>query len=232
MEPIEEDDALTGKPAKPLGNRPFQILGVLLSMTTLLVFFIGYRLSQRGQWLPDAPEMIGPWVISEKPLAQAALQQLGNPRTRGRIYENPFEEKVDVHLISASDYQSYFDPQYAMGNYDFAVTGEKRFPLFGPEAPVRAIIFRNNRSQQRYLMYYWIQNRDGSTNVRDSLRLGGDFFPRMRLGLNATFSGKENCIIRAFTQVAPTDISGLQARRNMNEVCRGMHDYWMKAGSK
>ena len=228
MEPTEIPAAQNSA----LNLRPLRLLSVILTLAAILVLFIGYRLSQRGQWLPDSPEMIGPWVVSEKPLSSVALQQIGRPRTKGRVYENPFEEKVDVHLISASDYQSYLDPQFAMGSYEFAVTAEKRYPLFGATGPVRALIFRNARNQQRFLMYYWIQNRDGSTNARDSLRSDRDFLPRLRLGLNATLTGNERCIVRVFTPLSPSDISGTQARRNLNEVCIGMHDFWQKGGER
>lgn len=212
--------------------RPFRILALILGVTAFLILFIGFRLSQRGRWLPDAPERFGVWQVTEKPLAQGALMQLGNPKTQGRVYENPLEEKVDVHIISTSDYQSYLDPQHAMGSYEYSVTAEKRYNLFGPDGQVRALVFKNGKDQRRYLMYYWIQNRDGSTNTRDSLQQDRDFIPRLRLGLSATFSGTENCIVRTFTPLNPADINGAQARRNLNEVCMGLHDFWTGKGGK
>ena len=212
----------------PSPLRPFLILGGILGVTAALVFFIGFRLSQRGNWLPDTPERLGVWLMTEKPLTRQALQQLGNPDARGRTYENPFEEKVDVHVISTTDYQSYLDPQFTMGAYEYTVTAEKALPIFGTNSPIRALIFKSGKDQRRYLMYYWIQNQDGSTNIRDTLKRDRDFAPRLLLGLGATFSGTQNCIVRVFTPLSPADINGAQARRNLNEVCIGLHDFWIK----
>jgi hypothetical protein len=202
---------------------PFRVLGAIFGVTALLILFVGLRLAQRGRWLPTVPPEIGAWTLSEKPLARTDLQPLGVPNSHGWVYSNLFDEEVEVQLISTSAYESYLDPKIAMQAYGLALTAEERYPLFGDDGSVRALMFRRPDGR-RTLMYYWVQFKSGKTNARDSLKQSRDFIPRLRLGFGSALDGTQNCIIRAFTKVHPADIQGLQARRNLNEICLNIHD--------
>jgi hypothetical protein len=215
------DDLPTLTPAEMF---PFRLLGVLFGVTALLILLIGLRLAQRGRWLPSVPTEIGAWTVSEKALDRADLDPLGFPNSRGWVYRNLFAEEVEVQLISTSSFESYLDPKVTgLQVYGLGLTAEKRYPLFGGDGSVRALMFRRPDGQ-RVLWYYWVQEKNGRTNVRDSLKQSRDFIPRLRLGLGATLDGTQNCVIRAWTKVHPADIRGLQARRNLNEICLKLHD--------
>jgi hypothetical protein len=210
---------------------PFRVLGVVFGITALLILFVGLRLGQRGRWLPDVPpEINGVWTVAEKPLSHADLDQLGFPSTRGWLYKNLFNEEVEVQLISTSSFESYLDPKIAMSIYGLSLTAERQYSLFGADGPVRAVILRSPGGQ-RTLLYYWVQNKNGRTNAKDSLKQSRDFLPRLRLGLGATLDGTQNCIVRAFVKIHPADNQGLQARRNLNEVCLKIHDAVVRQGA-
>jgi len=203
--------------------RGFRILGVLFGVTALLILLVGLRLAQRGRWLPEAPAEIGAWTAAEKPLSRTARDQLGFPNTRGWAYTNLFAEKVEVHLISTPSYECYLDPATAMGTYGYRVTAERKYPLFGNCSAVRALMFQGPDGG-RTLLYYWVQYKDGRTTPGADLKQSRDFVPRLKLGLGSVVDGTQNCIIRAFTDIHPADAQGLQARRNINEVCLKLHE--------
>jgi hypothetical protein len=225
---VRRTDAVTttreaGPGATPFDTLPFRVLGAVFSVTALLVLLVGVRLAQRGRWLPEVPPEIGAWTVSEKPLSRIELGQYGYPNTRGWSYKNAFNEEVEVQLISTSSFESYLDPRIAMGNFNYGVTAERRFPLFGKDGSVRALLFRRPDGN-RALLYHWIQYKSGRTNSRDSIRQSRDFLPRLRLGVGATVDGTQNCIVRVSTKIHQADIQGLQARRNLNEICLKLHE--------
>ena len=202
---------------------PLRRLGIVLAVTALIMVFVGIRLSNRGQWLPNAPDQIGAWTASDMPMSPAALQLLGSPPAYGRRYTNPFSERVEAHIIATASFDAYHEPAICMSGYGFNLTAEKQLPLFGKDKNVRAMILKNETDGQRILMYYWIQYKDGTTSTRGNLRDFRDVFPRLTVGLTTTISGTQNCIVRVYTQVHPADVQGVQARRNMNEVCRALY---------
>lgn len=204
-------------------TRPYRFVGIVFSLTALLVLFIGYRLGQRGRWYPDLPGDTGVWTMTETPMPDSAVAVLGNPRTRGARYMNPFNEKVEAHLITTSNFESYKEPAMCMADYGYTLTGEKQINLFGGDGSVRALVLRNDADGIRIVMYYWIQSVNGHTETRGSIRDNRDVFPRLTSGFSATFGGSQNCIVRVYTQIHPADNQGRQARRNLNEVALAIH---------
>lgn len=201
----------------------FRFLGTLFALTAVLVLLIGYRMGQRGLWYPELPGDNGVWTMTETPMPDSAVATLGNPRTRGARYINPFNEKVEAHLITTANFESYKEPAMCMADYGYTLTGEKKINLFGSDGSVRALVLRNDADGIRIIMYYWIQSVNGATETHGSIRDNRDVFPRLTGGFNATFNSAQNCIVRVYTQVHPADNQGRQARRNINEVALAIH---------
>jgi hypothetical protein len=215
-----------------LHRRAFKTLTLLFGITAVLVMVVTIRLGQRGQWLPEMPDDIGAWSAADMPLAPSALQILGSPPSRGRRYSNLYGEKVEAHVISTATFEAYTEPKNVMAGYGYALTAEKRIPLFDKYGGVRALILRSDAENgARLLMYYWIQSNDGMTTTRGSLRNYTDILPRMRLGVNAVVDPKQSVIVRVYTNIHNADTLGLQARRNMNEIARAIHQELMKQGT-
>jgi hypothetical protein len=220
---VNGDESEAPQRSETVALRGFRILGAIFGVTALLILLVGLRLAQRGRWLPGAPSEIGAWTVAEKPLSRTARDQLGFPNTRGWVYTNLFEEKVEVHVISTPSFECYLDPTTAMSTYGYRVTAERQYPLFGGGSAVRALMFQGPNNG-RTLLYYWVQYKDGRTNPGAGLIDSRDFVPRLKLGLGSVLDGTQSCIIRAFTDVNIADGQGLQARRNLNEVCIKLHD--------
>jgi hypothetical protein len=213
-----------------LRRRAFQTMSIVFAITAVLVLFVSFRLSQRGQWLPEMPRDFAEWNAADMPLTRSALQLLGFPPSRGGRYQNLFGEKVEAHIISTATFDAYTEPKLVMAGYGYALTAEKRLPLFDKDGGVRALVLRNETTGVRLLMYYWIQYTDGKTITRGSLRSYADIFPRFRLGVNAVTDPKQSVIVRVYTQIHPADTQGLQARRNMNTIAREIHAQLKKQG--
>jgi hypothetical protein len=237
--PVAEAADAASIPAVPAGTlqgmtalqkRAFRSLTILFGLTALIVALVTIRLGQRGQWLPEMPGDIGAWSAADMPLTRSSLQLLGMPPSRGRRYSNLFGEKTEAHVIATATFEAYTEPKIVMAGYGYALTAEKRLPLFDKYGGVRALVLRNDNEGSRILMYYWIQYTDGTTQTRGSLRSYSDLFPRFRLGVNAVMDPKQSVIVRAYTQVHPADRDGLQARRNMNEIARAIHQELLKQG--
>ena len=53
----------------------------------------------------------------------------------------------------------------------------------------------------------------------------------LRLGVNAVVDPKQSVIVRLYSNIHNADAMGLQARRNMNEIARAIHQELMKQGT-
>jgi hypothetical protein len=213
-------------------NAQHRVLGVILSVTAVIVLFTVYRFSQRGTWLPEPPAQFGPWEATEMPLSRSAQQMLGDAPVAGRRYTNPFNERVEVHIIATASFDAYREPAMMHSSSGFSLTAEKRIPLFGKDNYVRAMVLKSGADSQRVLMYYWLQYRDGRTTTRGNLDDYRDAFPRLTIGATTLLDGQQTCIVRAYTQIHPADTKGIQARRNLNEVARALYASFKKDGSR
>lgn len=207
-----------------MSTTPYRSLSILFSVTAVIALVVCTRLAHEGIWFPDVPQTIGNWSATEVPLTREALAQLGAPPANGFRYTNPFSERVDTNVISTITYAAYHDPPICMSGYGYEMTAEKILPVFGPDTHIRAMILKSDTDGQRILMYSWIQNKDGSTDSGKGLTLHSDIKARFTVGANKTFTAEPSCIIRAYIQIHPADRFGLQARRNLNQVCQGIYD--------
>jgi len=220
-----------GGKISPAALQPFMRLGILIVITALFGLFIGARLELRGQWLPQAPNQIGAWEATDTPLDDTTVKILGNPKTLGRQYHNPFEEQVQVHVIATASFDAYHEPPVCMAGYGYSLTAETFIPMFGPKNYVRAMILKSDSSGQRVMMLYWIQNEDGTTSGRGNLRNYSDLAPRLKTGVSTATTGQQSVIVRIYTTVNPLDNNGRQARRNLWEVSRGLYEGIKKDGA-
>ncbi|MDX1933063.1 MAG: hypothetical protein SFU56_10700 [Capsulimonadales bacterium] len=218
--------------AIPVHRPTFVGLTVVFGVTAILLFVIGIRLQQRGRWLPELPTEIGSWIGARKDVPRIALEALGNPLSRGVEFSNVFEERVQAQVFATSDFESYLDPKVFMARYRYGLTAQREIPLFGKDGGVRGLVFRGVEGNDRVLMYYWVQYRDGRTSATESLTQKEDLLTRVRLGAEATLRGTENCVVRVWVSILPNDRNGVQSRRNMDEVCRAIHDSLKEQGRK
>lgn len=207
-------------------------VGIILCVLLAVLAFFDFRLGQRGKWLPkNLPVEFGPWAASDLALSRYSLEVLGNPPAEGRRYTNLFNERVEAQVIAPSSFNAYLEPIIIWAGYGYALTAEKKMNIFGKAGPIRAMILQNVRDGSRIIMYYWIQNEDGTVSSRGSLRDYRDSFQRFTLGIGSIFQGRQNCIVRVFTPLHPADKEGRQARRNMNEVAQNLYEALRKQGS-
>jgi hypothetical protein len=172
----------------------------------------------------------GAWSATDVPLDAKTLSELGTPKVYGRRYTNPFNEHVDAHVIAAASIEAYHEPAFCMAGYGYTQTAQKILYPFGPGKKVRAIILRNNTTEQRVLLYFWVQDQHGSTSTQGSFRAYQDYVPRLNLGLKVAVESNQSCIIRAYTQIHPADPDGRQARRNLDSVAQALYSA-LKQGS-
>jgi len=213
---------------KPLFIR----VGLILFLTALPGLLIGLRLKAQGQWVPNIPYVAaGIWTATDVPLSEATLNMMGRPPALGRQYQNSFDESVEVNVIATQTFDAYTEPLVAQSGYGYSVTAETRLPLFGPNVgPVRAVVLKGDSAGDRVLMFFWVQDELGNVTGEGGLRSNKDIVPRLLTGLNITRSGRQSCIVRAFSRVSPADRNGAQARRNITEVCQSLYEDLKKDG--
>ena len=210
---------------------PFIKLAALVGSTALFGTFAGYRFYQAGQWLPPLPEKVGVWEMTEAPLAPSTLELLGNPKATGSDYSSPFGETVQASLVAAGPFENYHDPTVCITGGGFQLTSKKTFPIDGPHsAQVRAMIFKNGGT--RILMYYWQQNRDGSSSSEPRMGNYRDILARLQTGYGAVIDGHQTVLVRIYTFIPPDDKDksvpsedklGVQAQKNVNEIATSIY---------
>ncbi len=215
----------------PIRLKPFVHLGAVLSVMAVLGIFTGTRMQQRGEWLPEVPNEIGPWRAIDVPLESTTVKLLGAPKTLGRQYKNPFDEPVDVHIISGETFDAYHEPAMCMSGYGFTMTAQLFPAVFGPKSPARAMVLKHEDSGVRVLMLFWVQYEDGSTSGIGDMHAYADISQRVKVGWNTVMNGKQCVIVRAYTRLPTGDETGAQARRNLYEVARGLHSSIKSDGS-
>lgn len=201
----------------------FAALPILFVLTLVLVLFVGVRLSQRGHWLPKPPGDFKQWVAAEESLNRLEMEPLGFPPGIGFTYSNLFLEEVKVRVIGTNSFESYLDPRTFLAPFGYGITAQKGVRIFGQDGLVRAMVLRNPRSEKMVLMYYWIQSRNGRTSAVGTIQRANDIFSRLRLGGASVLDGDPNCVVQVFTNILPSDRNGVQARQNVEEICRQVH---------
>lgn len=200
-------------------------LSTLLTVTTLLALFTSYRMSRAGDWLPPLPFNLdaGAWTGRAAPLSAGTLAILNNPKSDGRIYQNPFGEWVSVSVIAAESFEAYHEPTVCSTGYGYFLRSETRPVIGRPGTNVRAMLLKNDRSGTRILMYYWLQNKDGSTDTEKRMGSYRDLVARFRTGFGAVARGHRTCLVRVFAVVPPGDVNGAQTHRNVRQIARAVY---------
>lgn len=201
---------------------PYLRLALLIGFTGLLGPFIIHRFQRAGAWMPPVPSAIGDWSATEVPLPRETLAILNNPQSEAREYINPFGESVRATIIAPRSFDAYHDPTVCTQYYGFRLSGKKVAPVAGMSGgKVRALVFRRF-DDTRIIMYYWQQTRGGALDPDSRVDTYKDIGARLRTAVDAVVKGEQTVIVRVYAVVNPGDPQGQQARRNVEEVARGL----------
>lgn len=215
---------------------PLKPMALIMTLTVLIAWFSTWRITHAGDWLPTVPNQIGAWTAIDTPLPPETLRLLGGPQALGRVYTNEFKEMVQVSLIAANGFDAYHEPTVCVSNNGFALTAVKTFKIDGPgSGDVRAMIFKRSDpeyGEQRMMMYYWQQNRDGTTATDAVMGNYRDIMARFHTGAGAVFLGHQTCMVRIFAPVDPGDRNGEQTQRNLTELARAIYHSMKKSGAE
>lgn len=216
-------------------------LTALLFVTGVLGLFIEHRMNRAGDWLPPLPKSVGDWTGQTVPIPKASLHILGDPKAEARVYHSSFGETVSVSTVAAGSFEAYHEPTVCMVGMGFAASAEKLLPITPPDAAnvaappaptsgvhslalppsrqnYRALVFSNDQTGQRLLMFYWLQSRDGTTDTTRRMGTYRDIAARFQTGWGAVALGRQTVIVRVLTAISPDDVNGAQARRNVRAL--------------
>ena len=209
---------------------PFIKVGSIIASAAALGTFSSYRFVHAGQWLPPMPDSVALWTGVEAPLPQNTLAILGNPMASGRDYSDPFGDVVRASLVSAGPFENYHDPTVCVTGGGFVLTAKKTLHIDGPHSGTcRAMVFK--RGPYRILMYYWQQNRDGSTSPEARMGNYRDIVARLQTGYGAVVQGHQTVLVRIFTGISPDDPDGIQAQRNVDDISHAIYRLLLKDGT-
>lgn len=212
--------------------KPYSFLATIAASTALLGAFASYRFTQAGEWLPRPPDAIGTWSAAEVTVPPQVLGLLGNPKASSFVYRSPFTnrpplpDEVQVSLVAAGPFENYHDPTVCVGEGAFRLTATKTIPLDGPgSGKVRVMVFRHRTiNQLRIVMYYWQQNRDGTTDCEPRMGSYRDLAARFTTGFGAVVQGRQTVIVRNFMIFAEDDDpGGVHAQRSVHEVSQALY---------
>ena len=219
--------------------KPLSFLTGTIATTAILGAFASYRYTRAGEWLPRPPDTIGMWTASEVTVPSDILALLGNPQASSFSYRSPFGDRppladeVQVSLVAAGPFENYHDPTVCVGEGAYRLTASKTVPLDGPNSgKARVMIFRHRKlSQIRIVMYYWQQNRDGSTDFEPRMGNYRDIAARFATGYGAVVQGRQTVIVRNFMIfVENDDPSGVHAQHAVAEISRSLYRSFQREG--
>ena len=78
------------------------------------------------------------------------------------------------------------------------------------------------------MMYYWQQNRDGSTSSEARMGNYRDIGARLQTGYGAVVGGHQTVLVRIYTQIMPDDTHAIQAQKNVQEISRAVYRSLLK----
>lgn len=194
----------------------------LLLPVGLFCVYMDQRLKRAGDWLPTMPESFGVWTSTPQKIKEDELAILGHPKYVMRDYTSAFGEHVSMTVVAANSVDAYHDPRVCSVGSGFDVTAERGVELAGKGSTVRAMILK--RGDYRVLMYYWLQNSDGTVETEGSM--SRDLTARIqcyRFVFNTVAAGRETCLVRVSALIPPSDTQGVQTRRNVTELSRAIY---------
>ena len=208
--------------------------GLWLASTAILLTaaagsFATMRMVRAGNWLPTVPESVGYWESQVVPPDPIILKMLGKPRMIGRTYRNPFGDRVEFSLVTAGMFENYHDPTICVGGGAYRLTGTRELPFSGDKGPnrARAMLFRHRKDpNQRIILWYWQQFRDGSTDTESRMGNFRDFPARLRTGYGAVVLGKQTVLARVFTPFdIRTDADGSMAQDRVRTIASAVYSH-------
>jgi hypothetical protein len=203
---------------------PFVRVCIALCVGASLCLLTTRRLSVRGQWLPEIPVRIGAWDVSDVPVDQETLLKLGNPRSLGREFVNPLDERVFAQIAATTTLDAYRMPKDFLTGY--TVTAERYLPALGKDRYALAqILKQDGPNGLRVVMLSWVQDDHGTVRT-DGTRSATtrSFWGRLSLGAQAAQRADQSVIFRVYALINPTDRRGEQARRNVSEIGRALYE--------
>lgn len=211
-------------PASPTARQTRQCLhiGIILALIAIACLFLLFRLNRIGGWMVPLPVTIGPWDAVAIPLSDESRNLLGGATADSREYRNPLEDRVTVQIVVPKTFDAYREPSEL--SKDFTVSAQRTLPLLGANKPVRAWIWKGRYNEKaRAMMLCWIQERNGGTQVFGLHGLQLTFVERLQISLASLGADPDRCIVRLYTLVHFTDTKGAQARRNLEEIAKGIY---------
>lgn len=201
-------------------NKRLQTLGIFFAGVALLSLFLAYRLNRPAEWLLTPPLQAGVWEVVETPLSNEVLQQLALPKAMGLEFRNPLDERVTCQLIAPRSFEAYREPAPLS---ICVITAQKEIPLFGPDRPVRAWILKRPQTKARVMVFAWLQDRAGNTQLFGTSGMSQGALDRVRLGWQGVVSSDTPCLVRLSAIIPPSDTQGIQTRRNIEEVAHAIY---------
>jgi hypothetical protein len=204
-------------------------LGVMmagLAATAAVGSLASYRFTQAGEWLPRPQTTLGSWEGTEKSVPPEILGLLGNPQALEFNYGNPLGDMVQVSMVAAGPFENYHDPTVCVGEGAFRLTASRTFPLDGPgSGKVRAMVFKHRANPRfRIVMYYWQQNRDGTTDFEPRMGNYRDMAARFETGWSVVARGRQTVIMRNYMAYdEESDPQGIHAQRCVHEVSQAIY---------
>jgi hypothetical protein len=214
----------------------FGTIAALVGVTALLGSFSSYRFTRAGAWLPAVPNAIdGAWDAVETPVDPGVLSALGNPQALAREYQNPFGDRVFCSLVAAGPFENYHDPTVCVGGAAaaFTNTAKKIVTIDGPgRGEARAMIFQSRRNPNlRIVMYYWQQNRDGSTSTEARMGNYRDIRARLQTGFGAVVRGNQTVLVRIYIPFLESeDPHGLHSQRAVHTISQAIYRSLLESG--
>jgi hypothetical protein len=214
---------------------PLVQISALVFAAAFLGVFSSIRIRHAGDWLPTLPDHIGIWEATDTPISSETLETLGSPQAIGRMYNNAYNEPVEISVISAGSFTSYHDPTVCVSTNGFVLTSMKIFPIDGPGSGiVRAMVFRKTDPKYgtiRILMYYWQQTRDGLTATDAVMGSYRDIISRFKTGYGDVVQGKQVCLVRIYAPIGQEDHNGAQTQRNVDEIAKAVYHAMKQTGA-
>lgn len=219
--------------------KPRAFLTATIAATALLGAFASYRFTRAGEWLPRPPETIGAWTATEITVPPGILGLLGNPQASAFAYRSPFvdrpplSDEVQVSMVAAGPFENYHDPTVCVGEGAFRLTATKKVELDGPgSGKARVMVFRHRRIPTvRIVMYYWQQNRDGSTDHEPRMGSYRDLGARFTTGFGAVVQGRQTVIVRNFMIFEQNDDpGGVHAQHAVQEISQSLYRAFKSEG--
>lgn len=210
-------------------------IGLCIGVTALLGGFSSYQFTHSGSWLPGLPPQIGLWEAIETPVPSATLALLGNPQAAGFEYVNPLGDRVQVSLVAAGPFENYHDPTVCVGGpaAAFTLTAKRNVRLDATsKAEARAMVFQNRRNKKlRIIMYYWQQNRDGSTSTAARMGNYRDIQARFETGFGAVVLGHQTVLLRIYAPfLEDQDPKGVHTQNSVHEISQAIHRALLESG--